>query len=491
MQQQMSSFILNYVIILLEFVCTKRGILQMDKKNCNRYTFGLGTVGRDMVYTLVSMYLMFYLTDILCIDTNVLWWVTAIMLGARIFDAFNDPVMGVIVDNTHTRWGKFKPWIVPGILLSGLFTILLFTDFELSGSSYVLYFAVCYLLWGITYTMHDISYWSMLPSLSKNQKERERIGSVARICANIGLFLVVSLIVPVTEALGARANSIQKGYFVLAVILVLLMILFQCFTVFGVREPDESIHRTIESTSLKDMVKIIFQNDQLLVTAISMSLFMIGYMTTTSFGLYYFKYAYGDESMYSIFAIILGVSQITALSVFPIFSKHFSRRTLYSASTLLVVVGYLIFFFAPTTTMLFIGISGILIFVGQAFIQLIMLMFLTDTVEYGEWKFHKRNDSVTLSLQPFINKLGGAVASGITGSIVIVSGMKTAESAADMTAGGLLILKCAMLIFPLLCILIGFLIYRSKYILDETMYQNIVTELATRKQTTNVNKEED
>ena len=77
--------------------------------------------------------------------------------------------------------------------------------------------------------------------------------------------------------------------------------------------------------------------------------------------------------------------------------------------------------------------------------------------------------------------MGGAVASGITGAIVIVSGMQAAETAADMTPEGLLILKTAMLIFPLFCILIGFLIYRAKYILDEKMYQKIIDELAARK----------
>lgn len=449
--------------------------------NHNRFTYGLGTVGRDMVYTLVSMYLMFYLTDILNLDTNALWWITAIMLCARIFDAFNDPVMGVIVDNTHTRFGRFKPWITVGILSSGVFTILLFTDFGLTGAPYIISFAVFYLLWGITYTMHDISYWSMLPSLSKDQKEREKIGSIARICANIGLFAIVTLIVPITEYLGALTGSNQKGYFILAIVLVIIMIAFQCFTIFGVQEKEESPKRKAQHTSLKEMVRIIFKNDQLLVAALSMSLFMIGYMTTTGFGLYYFKYVYGDEGMYSVFAVILGVSQLTALSVFPLFSKRFSRRKLYTWSTILVVAGYLLFFFAPTNTMLVIGISGVLLFVGQAFIQLMMLMFLTDSVEYGEWKFGKRNDSVTLSLQPFINKMGGAVASGITGAIVIVSGMQSAETAADMTAQGLLILKAAMLIFPLFCILIGFLIYRAKYILDEKMYQRIIDELANRK----------
>jgi len=452
-----------------------------QKRNFNRFTFGLGTLGRDMVYTMISMYLMFYLTDILSLDTSVLWWVTAIMFAARVFDAFNDPVMGMIVDNTRTKWGRFKPWIIAGGLLSGIFTVLLFTDFGFHGSAYIIFFAIVYLLWGITYTMHDIPYWSMMPSLSKDQKEREKIGSVARICANIGLFAVVCLIVPITTMLGEMLGSMQKGYFVLAIVLVGIMIVFLCFTIFGVRETEESKNSIKESTSLKELVRIIFKNDQLIVAAISMSLFMIGYMTTTNFGLYYFKYVYGDEGMYSIFAVILGVSQIVALVIFPFLSKHFSRGKLYIVSTIMVVAGYLIFFFAPTNTMLFIGFAGVLIFIGEAFIQLMMLMFLTDSVEYGEWKFGKRNDSITLSLQPFINKMGGAVASGITGAIVIISGMKTAQSAADMTESGLLILKAAMLIFPLICIVVGFLIYKFKYILDEKMYEKVITENAARR----------
>lgn len=446
------------------------------KKNKNKYTFGLGTVGRDMLYTMISMYLMFYLTDVLCLPDDTLWWVTGIMLAARVFDAFNDPIMGVIVDNTHTKYGKFKPWICIGAVLVSVFTILLFTDFGLTGSAYVLTFAIIYVLWGISFTMNDISYWSMLPTLSQDQHEKEQIGSVARICANIGLFSVVSLIVPITEALGSMVGSLQKGYLLLAIIIVVIMLVFQSITVIGVKEPKLATEKT-ESTSVKELVRIIFQNDQLLVTAIAMALFMIGYCTTTNFGLYYFKYVYGNEGMYSIFAVILGVSQIVALVIFPKIAERFPRKKIYFAATMMVLAGYVVFFFSPTNTMMFIGVAGVLLFIGQAFIQVMMLMFLTDSVEYGAWKFKKRNDSVSFSLQPFINKMGGAVASGVTGAVVIISGMSTATGAADMTTEGILILKAAMMVFPLICIVIGFIIYRKKYILDEEMYKKIVEEL--------------
>lgn len=450
-------------------------------KNYNKYTFGLGTVGRDMLYSMVASYLLFYLTDVINVDTNVLWWITGIMMAARVFDACNDPIMGVIVDNTKSKYGKFKPWILIGAVLASILTILLFTDFGLTGMGYVASFAVIYLAWGICFTMNDISYWSLLPALSQDQKEREEIGSVARICASIGMFLVVALIVPITEALGGMLGSLQKGWFALSIIIVVIMLVFQSITLLWCHE-NRDLNKEGDHTSLGELVKVIFGNDQLLVAAISMALFMIGYCTTTSFGLYYFKYVYGDEGMYTIFAVILGVSQIAALSIFPKLGKKYKRKDLFMFSTILVFLGYIIFFFAPTNTMLFIGIAGVLLFVGQAFIQVMMLMFLTDSVEYGEWKSGKRNDSVTLSLQPFINKMGGAIASGITGATVIISGMKVAETAADMTSEGLFILKFAMLLLPLIFIVISFIIYRSKYILDEELYAKIVGELNERKQ---------
>ncbi|MDR2943065.1 MAG: glycoside-pentoside-hexuronide (GPH):cation symporter [Treponema sp.] len=445
----------------------------------NRLTFGLGTFGRDMVYSLVSMYLIFYLTDVIKLSTSTLWWVAGIILAARIFDALNDPIMGCIVDNTRTRWGKFKPWIVIGVPVSAAVTILLFTDLGLTGGAFIGAFAVFYLIWGISYTIHDISYWSMLPVLSIDQKEREKIGAIARICANIGLFFVVAGIVPLTAIFGERLGSLQKGYSVFAVMVSLIMAAGMCITLFGVKETTLIADRK-QGTPLRELMRIIFKNDQLFFTAIAMSLFMIGYTTTASFGLYFFKYAYGDEGMYAIFALVLGVSQITALAIFPLFSKRFDRKTLFTAAIILIATGYIVFFFAPVTTMTFIGIGGTLIFIGQSFVQLLMLMFLADSVDYGHWKLGKRNDSITFSLQPLINKMGGAISSGIVSAVIIVSGIKDADTAAGVTKGGLLMMKLAMLIFPLLCIAASYIIYRLKYKIDSKFYGQILSDLRAR-----------
>ena len=226
-------------------------------------------------------------------------------------------------------------------------------------------------------------------------------------------------------------------------------------------------------------VKVLFGNDQLMWTTVSMALFMVGYCTTTSFGTYYFKYAYGDENMYSVFAGVLGISQLAALAVFPLFAKRLSRKLLYTGATVLVVAGYGVFFFAPMN-MIPIAAAGVLLFVGQAFIQTLMLMFLADTIEYGQWKMGKRNDSITFSIQPLINKLGAAVATGVVTLTLIVSGINRAESAADVTAQGLLIMKIAMMVLPLAAIAMGYFVYLRKYRIDEKFYRQIVTHLKER-----------
>ncbi|MBP1553338.1 MAG: MFS transporter, partial [Oscillospiraceae bacterium] len=256
--------------------------------------------------------------------------------------------------------------------------------------------------------------------------------------------------------------------------------------------------------SLKGMLDALIKNDQLMVTAVAMALFMIGYCTTTSFGVYYFKYAYKNEGTYMVFAAVLGVAQLTALSIFPLFSKKYTRKQLYTGAMAAVVVAYILFFFSFEKLPVII-VAGLILFFAQAFIQLLMLLFLADAVEYGEWKLKKRNESVSFAVQPFINKLGGAVGTAVVTVTLIVSGINpvsqqiaeieaametltdpaaisAAQAQIDALIGGVVgspiwIMKAAMMLLPLVCIVIGFVIYNKKFIIDEKMYAKIVADL--------------
>lgn len=447
----------------------------IDRRNL--WTFGVGTIGRDMVYTLVSLYLVFFLSDVLRPPRDEFLWASSLILIARLFDAVADIVMGAIVDNTRTRWGHYKPWIAGGVVASATFTVLLFSDLGFTGTLFVVGFAVIYLFWSLSWTANDIPYWSLMPALTLDQKQRERFGSVAKIFATLGLFTVVVAVIPVTSALSGAVGDV-RAWTLFAVGVVAIMLLSQSVTLIGVREPQLVAEQ--ERTSIKELAHVVFRNDQLLWTAIAMVLFMTGYLTTTTFGTYYFKYVYKDESMYSPFGAVLVASQLLGYAIFPAVSKRISRRTLYTIATGLILAGYLVFFLSPVN-IVFIAISGLLLFIGDSFITLLMLVFLTDTIEYGQWKLGRRNQAVTFALQPFINKVGAALSTQIVAIAIVIAGVNP-DRPADTSASGLLTIKIGMLVLPPVLIVISYLIYRAKYRIDDALYARIVSDLRDRGQ---------
>ena len=435
-----------------------------------------------MVAIMVAMFLIVYLTEVVGVSDRMLGAITIVLVAMRVFDAINDPVMGLIVDNTRTRWGKFKPWIAGGAVAWGLATLLLFADWGLTGWAFLITFIAVYLIWEIAYTVNDISYYGMLPSLSRSQTEREKIGVIARVSANLGMFAMVVAIVPVTDALATATGSRQRGWWLLAAIAVALMMAFQLFTLFlakqqvDVEEAASARSQDPEHTPLRELFGVIARNDQLLWVTLAMVMFMTGYTVITSLGLYYFTYIYGDDGMYPIFAAILGVTQICALLSFPLISARLNRRNVYLLASVCCAAGFVVFFFAGTS-MIAIGVAGVLIFFGQAFIQLLMMMFIADSVEYGQWKLGRRNESVTFSLQPFIYKAASALAAGVVGVTLIVSGVNRADGPDDVTASGVWAFKIAMLGIPLVLVVLAWFVISRHYRLDEQTYAAIVADL--------------
>ena len=202
---------------------------KLDKRN--RVCFGLGTIGRDMFYSFEANTLLYFLSDVLSLPVWVFAAASMILSIMRVFDAFNDPVTGLLIDNIRSPWGKFKPAILVGGVLSAVFSVMLFGNIG-SGWSFIIIFGVSYLLWDITYGINDIGYWTLLPVLSTDQKQREKIGSFARICANIGTYIVMVAWQPVTVALGDTPNV----WFWCAVVIAAVYLLGLLFPLLGVRE---------------------------------------------------------------------------------------------------------------------------------------------------------------------------------------------------------------------------------------------------------------
>ena len=467
----------------------------MDKKQMtrNKICFGLGTVGRDALYSLISMFLINHLTGVVGLSDNALVTVGMFLTALGIMDAVIDPFVGILVDNTNTKFGRYKPWIVGGMIGTALLSVCMFHNLRLDDTQHIILLVITYFLFSFAFSANDLSYWSLLPSLSKDQKDRESMGAVARICANVGMFTMVIIYNIVPDIFAFTGLPKRDIYFVFAVIVAAIMCLFQLITVFGVKE-DKTAYVVTKRTDLKGMWKALLQNDQLMVIAVAMALFMIGYSVTTAFGVYYFRYAFQNEDFYMVFAGVLAVAQLTALSVFPLFRKKFTRKQLYFGSMVAVAVSYIIFFFSFEFLPLII-VAGLGIFFAQAFIQLLMLLFLADAIEYGEWKLGKRNEAVSFAVQPFINQIGGAMSKGVVSITLAITGLNLIEQeiakttdknvikelAAGVKAGDVWIMKASMMIVPLILIVVGFILYSKKFKIDEEFYAQILSDLAGRK----------
>ena len=153
-----------------------------------KFSYGLGAVGKDMVYMLSASYILYYYQDILGVSAIAMG---VILMIARVFDAFNDPIMGVVVAKTKTKFGKFRPWLMIGTLTNAVILYFMFAaPPSLDGSGLIAYAAITYILWGVTYTMMDIPFWSMIPAFTEGGKEREGLSTLARSCAGVGSALI-------------------------------------------------------------------------------------------------------------------------------------------------------------------------------------------------------------------------------------------------------------------------------------------------------------
>lgn len=146
-----------------------------------KIAYGVGAVGKDMVYMLVASYILYYYNSVLGVSSV---FIGTVLMVARVFDAFNDPIMGIVVAKTRSRWGRFRPWIFSGTVLNAVVLYAMFAAPESMGAGGMkVFLTVTYFLWGITYTLMDIPYWSMIPAITEPGKERENLSALARSCA--------------------------------------------------------------------------------------------------------------------------------------------------------------------------------------------------------------------------------------------------------------------------------------------------------------------
>lgn len=465
-------------------------------KHLKEYTaYASGALGHDAFYATLSTYLTLFVTSQLFATGNgsfnnrMITSVTVLIMGIRILEIFCDPLIGGVVDNTDTRWGKFKPWIVGGALISAIMLALIFTDFGgLATNSPMLYlilFGVAFVIMDIFYSFNDIAFWSMLPALSTSSKTRSLFGTVGRFGSTIGAQGVPIIIYPVIIFFsqvfsGTQGNTkTGAGWFGFAVVIGLLSLGGAIFTAVTTKEKDSLIRSETKKTHFKDVFKAIGENDQLMWQGLSYFLFALSYVVTNSLLAYYFQYVLGRTDKFYMVGIITTVLGIISVVLFPSIELAVKRRAIYVGGICLMLIGYVTFLLAESNLLLVYITVGVFFF-PYPMIFLAALMTITDSVEYGQWKNGTRNESVTLSVRPLIDKLAGALANGMVILAAVNSGMVGKAKPSNIHPDQLLKFKGFMFFAPMILLVLAAFIYLAKVKLTEKKHQEIVNELQAK-----------
>lgn len=436
--------------------------------------YGLGAVGKDLVFSLVAGFLMFYYNTVLGISAT---FIGVLFMIARLFDAFNDPIMGVIVEKTHTRFGKFRPWILGGTIVNAFVLIGLFAvPKALTGGSLLVYASAMYILWGMTYTVMDIPFWSMIPAITRPGKERETVSVIGRSSAGVGYAVPVALTMVLTPILGG--DDLRKGFTLFAAIISVFFILFLSVMVSQVRERHETADK---SPTLKALFRAISQNDQALVVVVSIVIFNASLYLTQQLALYFFQFDLHNAALFGIFGTIGGAGQIIAMMLVPLLRKRLSRRNLLTTAICVTLFGYTLLFIIGSLdipNMVLLSISAVIIFMGFGVATVLTTIFLADTVDYGEWKLGQRAESVVFSLQTFVVKLASAISVFIAG--VGLDLIHLDVQATMQTPETLLGLRVLMIIVPMVGLVISLLFFLKRYRLSETLLDQMAQEVMER-----------
>lgn len=440
-----------------------------------KVSFGIGALGKSTSFWFMNAYLMVFFTDVVGLSPA---YVAFLFLFARLWDAFNDPFMGFIVDNTKTRWGKFRPWIFIGAVINAAIIPFLFFDPSeiLSPIGVMIWCGVFYILWGMTFTVIDIPFWSLIPAITSNPRERDVIAVIPRTCSMIGGQCVVIFGLPLITYLGTGIGATEaQGYWRFAMIVVACFLSGSIVCAMNVRE---HVTPPVQpKITLRDVLTLLFKNDQLVVIIILTVINNMAQNLVNGTIIYYFKYILNNQDIYPYFMGAGAITQFLAFLSFPFIVQRTSRKFVFIFAACIVILGYFGLFLFGSSANSNIFLAGALYCLGSAgtaYTLVCTTVMLADTVDYGEYKFDTRSESIVFSMQTMTAKMAGALA-GFTSSLTLafVGYVPNVPQSDDTILG----LRVVMFVVSSVLILATILIYFRYYKLNGSFYKNMMIKL--------------
>lgn len=398
-------------------------LLRKKTFNRNKWYYSVSGIGRDMSYALIDSFLLIYIQFGVSLTLAQFTTLSLIIgVGGRIWDAMNDPLMGAIIEGSHFKNGKFRPWIMLGAILCGLVIITMFNVQSIPGWRFVVFMTVMYLLWESTFTMNDIGYWAMLPSLSSVKEERNSITTLTVLFAGVGAILAQGIIPQVT------VGDMRAGYRFVSILIAAAFIGCQLLLYFMVKEPPRRKSETSENISLKKMWRTIARNDQVLWMTLSMLFYNIGstMLIALAANLLYMEIGY-NGTLYFYVVVAYGITMVAVNALYPALVNKLGRNRLQNLSIIAAVIGYALIALMGWWSILPFNIAllcafCILVSAGQSLFYMTCIINMANCVEYNDYKYGERNEAVVSTLRPFMAKFAAAMHTLIVTLVLAVSG---------------------------------------------------------------------
>ena len=461
-----------------------------------RIAYAFGNLGQAAFYNAMSTYFIVYVTSCLfsgvdkALAAKLIGVITSLVVIIRIAEIFVDPLLGNLVDNTNTKWGRFRPWQFFGGLVSSVLLAVVFSGMfglvNVNSTLFIVVFVITFIVLDVFYSLRDISYWGMIPALSSDSHERSTYTALGSFTGSIGGNAITILVIPVVTYFswvftGENAEH-QSGWTAFGIIVALLGLITAWTVAFGTKESTSALRAKAQKNGNPfEAFKALFQNDQLLWVALSYLLYTIANGATGGVLLFLFKFILDNPAAFSLTGIIGLVAGLVMTPLYPILNKRIPRRVLYFFGMSFLIVAYILLSISTySRSMTLVFVALVLFGIPGTFIQMTAILSLTDSIEYGQLKNGRRNEAVTLSVRPMLDKIAGAMSNGITGFIAVAAGMTGSATAKDMTSANIHTFQVYAFYVPLVLIVLSLLVFMLKVKLDEKMHAQIVDELEAK-----------
>ena len=409
------------------------------------FSYSFCGFGQNLICTIIGSYLTVFMTD--AIGFNALA-VAFLMLGARIFDALNDPIMGSIVDRTRTKWGKCRPYMKWMAFPIAIMTAICFLPWYPKNDGGFAAISVMYVIWGMVYTVADVPYWGLSTAMSNDTYRRGNLLTIARLFCTAGAGIVTVITPIITDNMTKGLDPAAKGdmlkwiYFVIAIICcVIALPLFYL----GFKNTKERNVTEENPPSLGHNLKLLFKNKPLMLIVLSGIGGAARMLFTYTGGLYFAKYIMDKESMYSLFTMAIVPGGLIASLLVPWCTKKFGKKNTYIWSHIVGGVAMLIAFivgiacdrgaYTSTATTVVLLIALVIAGIPSGFGNIITYAMIGDTVEYLELKTGERAEGICFAMQTLINKIGMAVGAFVGVLAYYMAGV-AANDASSVTPEG-------------------------------------------------------